>query len=440
MHNQPAKKDSLLAWIVVLTAALFFCYEFIQMNMFDAINDDLRRTFNLNATQISDLSSAFLWADTLFVFPAGLLLDRYSTRLVLLIMMGCCVAGTFLFSIAQSFEFALITHFFVGIGDAFGFLCALILASRWFHTDRQALVTGVIVTIAMLGGVIAHTPINLLVDSIGWRQAMVVNGCLGIVLWLLIWGLVQDNPKHTVLTHAQMIKNHPFWPGLKSALANFQNWGAGFYTGLTNLPLMVLGGLWGAHFLTQVHHFGPTKATAISSMLFLGTIFGSPIFGEISDKMQNRRLPMLIGAAASLVLSIFMIYGHYDTFWSASTLFFALGFATSCQILGYPVITACNPKHVTGTALGLSASIIMASAALCQQLFGAWLDHLSHGQLVNGLPFYSDAMFKTTMLVFPVTLAASVVIVWLLKEPKHQHHGAVEKDQPQLNTVDVSLG
>ena len=49
-------------------------------------------------------------------------------------------------------------------------------------------------------------------------------------------------------------------------------------------------------------------------------------------------------------------------------------------------------------------------------------------------------MFKTTMLVFPVTLAASVVIVWLLKEPKHQHHGAVEKDQPQLNTVDVSLG
>jgi sugar phosphate permease len=419
-HPLPPKKDSFLAWLVVLSAALFFCYEFIQMNMFDAINGELMRSFNLNATQISDLSSAFFWADMLFVFPAGLLLDRFSTRLVLLIMMGSCVVGTFLFAGAQSFGFALATHFFVGIGDAFGFLCALILASRWFHTDRQALVTGVIVTFAMVGGVVAHTPVAYLVAQMGWRHAMIVNGFLGIALWVLMWLLVQDKPKHAVLNHNEMIKNHPFLPGLWQALCNFQNWAAGLYTGLTNLPLMVVGGVWGNTFLREVHHFDTASATTISSMLFMGTIFGSPFFGKLSDKIKNRRGPMLIGAAVSLILSVYMIYGHYDNFWLAATLFFALGFSTSCQILGYPIITASNPAHLTGTALGLSASLIMASAALCQQFFGAWLDKLSHGQMVDGVAFYSAKMFQTSMLIFPVTLAASVLLVLWIKEPKHE--------------------
>ncbi len=419
VNHIPAKKDSFLAWLVVLSAALFFFYEFIQMNMFDAINANLMRDFNLNATQISNLSSSFFWADMLFVFPAGLLLDRFSTRRILLITMGACVVGTFLFASAKSFGFAFATHFLVGISDAFSFLCALILASRWFHADRQALITGMVVTFAMLGGVIAHSPVAYLVERMGWHQAMVVNGFLGIALWALMWFTVQDKPKHAVLSHAEMVKNHPFWPGLWHALRNFQNWGAGLFTGLTNLPLMVLGGLWGNTFLKQVHHFGSAEATTISSMLFMGTIFGSPFFGQLSDKIKNRRSPMFVGAVVSLALSLFMIYGHYDSFWFGATLFFALGFATSCQILSYPIITASNPAHITGTALGLSASIIMASAALCQQFFGVWLDKLSQGQMLNGVAFYSDKTFESAMLIFPLTLVASLILVLLLKEPKH---------------------
>ncbi|MBY0378626.1 MAG: MFS transporter, partial [Gammaproteobacteria bacterium] len=175
-------------------------------------------------------------------------------------------------------------------------------------------------------------------------------------------------------------------------------------------------------------------------MLFMGTIFGSPFFGQLSDKIRNRRGPMFFGAAVSLILSLMMIYGHYDNFWLAATLFFALGFSTSCQILGYPIITASNPAHITGTALGLSASIIMASAALCQQFFGIWLDKLSQGQLVNGLPFYSSKTFESTMLIFPVTLVASLILVILLKEPKHQKKETLINPQPKIVPTQLALG
>ena len=48
-----------LAWIVTLTASLFFFYEFIQMNLFNAINVELREAFRLDAYQLGQLFSMY---------------------------------------------------------------------------------------------------------------------------------------------------------------------------------------------------------------------------------------------------------------------------------------------------------------------------------------------------------------------------------------------
>ena len=55
------------AWIVCLSAGLFFFYEFFQLNIFDVINQSLRQDFQIDAAQLSWLSSAYLWADILFL-------------------------------------------------------------------------------------------------------------------------------------------------------------------------------------------------------------------------------------------------------------------------------------------------------------------------------------------------------------------------------------
>ena len=46
------EKTSLNAWLVVFTAALFFFYEFIQMNMISSLNQDLMRAFHVDATKL----------------------------------------------------------------------------------------------------------------------------------------------------------------------------------------------------------------------------------------------------------------------------------------------------------------------------------------------------------------------------------------------------
>src|SRR3990167_1401454 len=89
-----------LAWAVVLTASLFFFYEFIQMNIFNSINTQLREAFNLDAVHIGQLFSMYFYANFLCIFAAGNLLDRFSTKKLLLGAITVCTIGTFLFSIA----------------------------------------------------------------------------------------------------------------------------------------------------------------------------------------------------------------------------------------------------------------------------------------------------------------------------------------------------
>ncbi len=106
-------RGDLMAWMVCLSAGLFFFYEFFQLNIFDVINQPLRDDFHLNAAQLSWMSSTYLWADILFLLPAGIILDRFSTRQVILSAMFVCVIGTLGFALTNSFVLACFFIFYL---------------------------------------------------------------------------------------------------------------------------------------------------------------------------------------------------------------------------------------------------------------------------------------------------------------------------------------
>jgi MFS family permease len=414
-----SEQHPLTKWIVCFSAACFFFYEFIQMNMFNAISTDLMQSFHITGENLSQLSSTYFYADVIFLFPAGILLDRFSTRKLILIGLGICVISTFLFSQAQTFWLASLFHFASGIGNAFCFLSCMMLASRWFPPKQLALAIGLIVTFAMIGGAVAQTPFEILTAYTGWRMAVFLNGLLGILIFLIIFLFVSDKPSTPELDYGRelvLTEKLAFWPSIWLAISNPQNWYCGLYTSFLNLPLMVLGGLWGGVFLEQVHHFSATQATTISSMLFIGTIVGSPAFGALSDRMGKRRLPVFMGAIASLITVLILTFAHTLHFTAALLLFYLIGFFTSAQVISYPIISESNRKSITGASLGLASVLIMAGAGVFQQLFGILIDlhwnHLMHG----GIPIYSSKDFLLALSMFPLTLLIGIGLSLLIKE------------------------
>lgn len=406
-----------LPWIICLSASLFFAYELLQLHVMNALSPMLIKDLSLNATEFATLCSTYLWADILFLLPAGIILDRFSVRRVILVALLFCLLGTAGLSQSHSFLFASVCHFFSGIGNAFCFLSCIMLISRWFPKERHAFIIGLMITIGMFGGVVAQRPFSLLAELFSWRQALLIDAVTGVGLFALIFAFVKDAPAPIKVVKEKTI---PFFEGLKRSILNIHNICCGLYTCFMNMPLMVISAVFGSLFLTQVHQFDLPTASFISSMICVGTIVGSTLYGAVADALR-RRLPLMVfGCVTSIALFALILYIPSPSAKLFSILFFTLGLLTSSQSLGYPAITENSPKELTGTSMGVAAMIIMGLPSLIQLLAGKLLDWHWDGTIVGGAPFYSAADFRVAFLIFPIGFAISLLTLVKIKDRKKQ--------------------
>lgn len=408
-----------LAWVVTLSTALFFFYEFIQLNFFNSISVPLMRDFNLDAAGLGQLASMYFYANALFLFPAGNLLDRYSTKGLLIVAMVLATAGTFIFGLAKTYHMAAFGRFLVGGGASFCFLSCIRIASRWFPAHRMAFVTGTIVVMAMVGGLVAQTPFALLTQYIGWRQAVLIDGLLGLVILVAIILIVQDRPpdaKEEAARDRTLLKNLGLWGCIKLAALNPQNWLGGIYTSLMNLPVFLLGALWGIHYLVEVKQVTLVQASYATTLFFVGVIFGSPAFGWFSDKIGRRVLPMMVGAIISLFVMLILMYVPNLPLSMIILLFFLIGFVTSSQVLTYPTVAELNPIYLTSTAVSIDSICIMISGFIFQPFFGWIMDLRGTHEIINGVPIYTAADFNLAMWIMPIAFILALVVSLFIKE------------------------
>lgn len=421
--EKPISAPRYLPWLVVFSAALFFFYEFIQMHMFNAISPDLISDFHISATTLGYVSASYFYADVLFLFPAGMLLDRISPKRIILTAMLICVTSTVLFAKSQLIAVIFICHFAAGIGNAFCFLSCIRIAARWFPNRQMALVIGLVVTMAMLGGVVAQTPLTWLVGMVGWRSALLYTAGLGTFIMLIVLLFVQDYPSHKaqiIKEQKQKVKSLGVFTSIKLVLSNPQNWNCGLYTAFMNLPLMLLGGLWGSLYLTTVQHLTRMQASYVTMMVFWGTIFGGPIIGWLSDKFALRRSPMIIFAILSIPVMVGIIYISNLSLAALIMLFFLLGLFTAAQIVSYPTIEESNDKAITGTAMGLASVLIMGAPAIFEPIFGWLMDKNWDGTIINGAHYYSAHAYYYSMLMMPAMLVVGLIASFLVRETNAQ--------------------
>lgn len=410
--------DEFKPWLVCLTAALFFFFIFIQINAFNAINLYLASSFGVSATKISQLSSYYFIGNVLFLFPAGMILDRFSIRRTILLAFLLTILATYIFAITDQFWLAALCRLVIGLCGAFVLLSCIKLATRWLPPQRMALITGLVVTMAMFGGMVAQTPLTLITDHFGWRNALLFDTGLGVICWLLIFAIVRDYPdghEEIIATQKQQLGAMGIWRTLGKVIVNPQNWYGGLYTSLINLPIFLLGALWGVSYLAQAHNLTRHRASYVTSMLFVGMIVGSPLLGWFSDRIGRRRRPMIIGAIISLLIILLIIYVPNLSFSGYLITFFLLGFIISSQNIGYPLVAESNPPALTGTAMGLASTLIMAGG-LTQPLFGWLMDLKWDHTMVNGMPIYSASNYHLAMLIMPIAFAMALIMALLAKE------------------------
>ena len=284
----------------------------------------------------------------------------------------------------------------------------------------MAFVTGMVVTMAMLGGLVAQTPFAMLVHFLGsWRQALLTNALLSLVIWIVIFFIVHERPPdalHEEKHDQQQLTKFGLWRCIKLSALNPLNWLGGLYTALVNLPVFVLGGLWGIRYLIDVHHLTETESSYATTLFFVGVIVGCLIYGWISDHIERRVSPMIIGAILSLIVMLILMYMPGLSLGALITLFFLIGLVTSSQVLTYPTIAELNPIYLTSTAVSIDSVCIMISGFLIPPFFGWLMNRCGTHEVVNGLIMYSPQAFTCAMLVMPIAFVLALIISFFIRE------------------------
>ena len=129
----------------------------------------------------------------------------------------------------------------------------------------------------------------------------------------------------------------------------------------------------------------------------------------INEKENNQLL-------ADLTIAIFLILFSPLSLGKIICLFFLIGFVTSSQVLSYPVIAELNPPTLTGSAISVVSTNIMASGFIVQPLFG-WVMSLNWDKtMVDNAPIYSASDFLNAMWIMPIAFVFALITALLIKE------------------------
>jgi MFS family permease len=410
------KKLLIFGWTICLLAALFYCYEYVLRIAPSVIVPELMKQFKVTAAGLGFIVGLYYYAYTPMQVVVGVLIDRYGTRLILTFAVITCFIGSLIFSGSETFFFAGLGRFLIGLGSSFAFVSVLKLAAEWLPKDYFAFFAGFTTSLGMIGAMAGDIGLSAIAVKIGWKNMLNIGTIIGVVLTPAIWFFIKDNPEWQN-THKEVTKFNEVFSNLWQMVKNPQMWLAGFIGCALYTSLSVFGELWGIPFLKDVYQLAPDQAALACSLVFAGWLFGGPLTGFWSDRAKTRKFPLLIGGLFSAtIITIIILHLFNLSFSWLAVLLFLFGIFSSVEIICFAVGRENNSKKVAGTAVSFINMLVMFGGMLFQPLVGKLLDLSQQSRLFHTTHGYTIADYQTALLVIPISIAVSLVLTFFLKE------------------------
>jgi MFS family permease len=425
------KQVTFRAIIVYCVAVCFYIYDFLLQASPGAMSVPLMHDFGISAGVLGSIMGAYFWTYTAFQIPAGLCLDRFGARKIIMIMTFFCATGTLILSRGDSIYWIMIGRLITGAASAFAFLSTLFLIIRWFPAKYFALIAGITQMLGAVGAIFAETPLSYLIGHLGWRGAMLSFAIGGYVLILFVFFVVKDTP-HDIPYQIKKRETMGMWQRFKIVISKKQTWPIAAYSFSIWAPIATFAALWGVPFLNQADHLSMLLATAGISIVWAGIAVGSPVIGWLSEVILRRKILLILAAIIGLFSSIATIYFNAMPIWLLFCCLFGIGIAASGQSLSFAVIKDNHTLNTTSAANGLNNMAIVFGGALFQPLAGKLLDAYWHGERLKNTPVYSAHAYHIALFVLPICYIIAIIVSgFLIKETfcksQYQHRDKTDK-------------
>ncbi len=407
---------SIMPWIVWGLGCLFYFYECLLQVSPSVMSSELMRDFSVTSKTLGVLSGIYFYSYAAMQLPGGVLMDYFGPQRLLTIATTICAISTISFGLTDNFFMACLARLMIGFGSAFAAVGAMKLAANWFPAERFALLTGMMVTIGMLGAIGGETPLALLIDSYGWRESMIIMGSIGLVLAVLIYTVAKDAPKNArAMTHSAE-DDEPVFNSLIALLHNRQLWLVAFYGGLMYMATPIFCGLWGVPFLMFKLHIAKATAANYISLVFVGWAIASPLWGIFSNRIGRRKPPMYIGSVGAIITSVLFIYVPFKAGFTMQALLFGFGVFSAGFLTAFSIAKELCSKRYVATGLSFMNMMNMIGIAVGQPVIGYILDKLWLGEIVDKVRVYPLEAYHVALALLPIGMLIALIILPRLRE------------------------
>lgn len=154
-----------------------------------ALMDD----FDMSASQLGVISSAFLWTYALLQMPIGSFIDRIGVKWVNRIAALLWAVASFLTACASGLGLIVMARLLLGFGEAPTVPAGWKTIGQWFPKHERGTATAIFDGSAKISNVIGLPIMAFLVSVYSWHAAFVFTGILSVA-YLLIWWFLYKTP------------------------------------------------------------------------------------------------------------------------------------------------------------------------------------------------------------------------------------------------------
>lgn len=204
-----------IRWIVLAIIVFASSIAYVLRTSVNVVGETMMHDLGMNEFQLGMVFSAFAAGYAIFQIPAGMFGDKFGARFTisvaavlwaLLTVVTAMIPGTGVLSVTAIVAMLIVTRFLVGVVHAPFFPVTIggTIAS-WFPVKQWGLPNGLSSTGLTLGAAATAPLIVWLMESHGWRGALLMMAPAGIVVGAVYYWFITDDPKdHPRMTASEL--------------------------------------------------------------------------------------------------------------------------------------------------------------------------------------------------------------------------------------------
>ncbi|KUE73197.1 MFS transporter [Candidatus Methanomethylophilus sp. 1R26] len=362
-----------IATFAILAAAYFLVY--FHRTTGGALSETFADRYGVGPSAVALLASTYLIAYTAMQIPSGMLTDRWGPRRTATAAVSFIAAGSAMTAASDwtgEFMLMVIGRFVIGFGAASVFIPMMRVLAVWFRRDRFATMNGIILLIGNIGAIAAATPMYEMTDALGIGEAYILLAAVTVMVAACCWVIVRDSPGERGLgsLDAGAEERVParraiatvlggrmrFWPLAASMF---------FFFG----TMMMWQASQAGSFYTNVYGYGEHDASVMVMMVGIGSLFGCPVGGLLSDRvLRSRKTVAMIGtggyAAAWAVMWLTAGRSAFSSEMFQASLNFLFGFFSGFLVATVAQIKECFPSSLSAMSVACMHTFTFIGGAL----------------------------------------------------------------------------